>query len=146
MRHRVIRPLVLAATACLIAAPIALAGSPAPVRITLDADFSTGVETFTATGGFCPSGTAETTDLWIVGNGWHALSFHVEKTLTCGDGSGTLRISLNAATHAGSGGDQGGWRVAGGTGDWDGATGGGLIVGRYTDSGVVDVYTGTIRP
>ena len=121
------------------------ARSVGPVAITLDANFNTdGSETFTAAGAFCASGTATTDDLRIVGNGFHGLSFHVVKTLTCDDGSGSLTIAVDAATHQGSGGDQGGWSIQSGTGAYAGATGGGVLVGVYDESGVIDVYSGRI--
>ena len=115
------------------------------VVITLDANFNTdGTETFTAEGAFCASGTGTTNDLWIVGNGFHGLSFHVVKTLTCANGTDSITIEVDAATHQGSGGDQGGWSITDGTGAYAGATGGGIIAGVYDESGVIDVYTGRL--
>jgi hypothetical protein len=129
----------------LIAPTVATARAGGAVEITLDANFLTdGSETFTATGAFCPSGSGSTDDLRIVGNGAHALSFHVVKTLTCANGTDSITIKVNAATHQGSAGDQGGWSVKGGTGAFAGAKGGGVIVGVYDDSGVIDVYSGRI--
>lgn len=124
----------------------AAARSGGAVTITLDANFLTdGSETFTATGAFCASGTATTDDLRIVGNGFHGLSFHVVKTFTCAHGTDSITMEVDAATHQGSGGDQGGWSVTSGTGAYAGATGGGVIAGVYDDSGVIDVYTGRIN-
>jgi len=100
-------------------------GAPAgAVEITLDANFVTGAEVFTASGAFCDSGTATTDELRIVGGG-SGLSFHVVKTLTCEDGSGSLTIDVDAATHAWAPGDQGGWAVRSGSGEWSSAAGGG---------------------
>lgn len=124
----------------------AAARSGGAVEITLDANFNTtGEETFTATGAFCASGTATTEDLRIVGNGWHGLSFHVVKTFTCANGTDSITMEIDAATHAGSGGDQGGWSVKGGTGAYANATGGGTVAGVYDESGVIDVYTGRLN-
>jgi hypothetical protein len=130
-----------------LAAPAA-AGS-GRVEITLDANFTTRVETFTAEGAFCRAGTATTPGIFFAGRG-RASTFHLFKTLTCTDGSGTLTIRVNAATIAGAPGDQGGWSVVEGTGRWAGAGGGGRLVGTYYDNGggdagVVDVYTGAIN-
>lgn len=143
LRLRSIAPVAI--TALVVLAPHATlaAASPAPVRISLAADFLTGDESFTATGGFCSDGTATSSGLGIVGGG-NALSFHVTKTLECGDGSGSLVIRVNAATHGGSDHDQGGWSVVSGTGAWAGASGGGNLVGTYVPDGVIDLYTGVL--
>ena len=135
----------LAAVAILaLAVPVTGAAQPSAVTITLDAPFGGGSESFTAAGAFCDAGTAETFDLRIVGRR-SAASFHLNKTLTCTDGSGTLTISVDAATRFGKPGDQGGWAVISGTGDWAGASGGGVLVGTYYDGGVIDVYAGSIK-
>lgn len=130
-----------------VAAPAA-AGS-GRVEITLDANFGTGIEAFTATGAFCPAGTAETPAIFFAGRG-RAATFHLFKVLTCANGSGELTIRVDAATIAGAPGDQGGWSVVDGTGAWEGAGGGGRLAGTYydnggDDAGVVDVYTGSIN-
>jgi hypothetical protein len=131
----------------LAAAPaVVAAGAGGNVEITLDANFLTdGSETFTATGAFCASGTATTDDLWIVGNPARGLTFHVVKTFTCANGTDSIVMKIDAATHQGSGGDQGGWSVKGGSGAYAGARGGGVIAGVYDDSGVIDVYTGRLN-
>ena len=122
--------------ALLVAAPVA-AGDKRVV-ITLDVNFSTGVEAFTAIGAFCATGSAETTSAYATGRP----VFHVDKTFTCEDGSGTMSISLNAA--ATSTGTSGGWTVKGGTGAWAGVSGGGQITGVNTPTGIQDTYTGSI--
>lgn len=141
---RAARATLIALAILPLGAGLAIASAPGAVAISLDANFVTGVETFSADGGFCAAGTATTDDLHIVGGG-SGLSFHVVKTLSCSDGSGSLTISVNAATHAGAPGDQGGWSVVGGTGDWSSASGGGRVVGTYYDGGVIDEYSGVIR-
>lgn len=120
------------------------------VEIALDASFETRLETFTAEGAFCPSGTAQTPAIFFAGRG-RAATFHLFKVLTCADGSGELTIRVDAATIAGAPGDQGGWSVVEGTGAWEGAGGGGRLIGTYYDNGggdagVVDVYRGSINP
>jgi hypothetical protein len=123
-----------------LAVPVASA-SPG-VSITIDSNFQTGVEVFTASG-FCASGTSVTPNLRFIGVG-NASTFHLDKTLTCDDGSGTLTIHVDAATHGGSPQDQGGWSVVGGTGAWSGAHGGGDLVGVYVPNGIIDHYTGSL--
>jgi hypothetical protein len=102
-------------------------------------------ETFTSTGGvICASGTA-TTDFDHFGGGPVAGSFHLTKTLTCSDGSGTITILVHAATVFGSPTDQGGWAVVSGTGDYTALSGGGNVVGTYVPDGIIDLYTGVLR-
>lgn len=144
MRHRLARLGFIGLAAVAWSLPATVAASQGPVSITLNANFGTGDETFTATGAFCAAGSAETSDLAIVGGG-RGLSFHLVKTLTCDDGSGTLTISVNAATHAGQPGDQGGWAVMSGTRSWSHAAGGGALAGSYYPGGVIDLYTGYLR-
>lgn len=132
-----------AAIVLLLAAGPATGLAAGSTTITIDA-LATG-ETFTATGGVvCPSGTA-TTDFHHFGGGGVAGSFHLSKTLTCDDGSGTFTIRVNAATVFGSPTDQGGWSVAGGTGDYAGLKGGGNLVGTYVPDGIIDVYRGVVQ-
>ncbi len=127
------------ALALSVAAPASAAA--APVRIDLHVDFSTG-ETFTADG-FCASGEALSFGHHVVGNG-RAAVFHLYKTFTCDDGSGSLTIHLSAAAVFGMSGTIGGWNVVGGTGDYARVRGGGHIVGTAFDGGIDDVYTGTL--
>jgi len=116
------------------------------VQIVIDANNVTGTESFAATGGFCPTGTAVSHDFRSTGHGQnHAFTFHLEKTLTCADGSGTLTIRVNAATADGAPGDQGGWSVMAGTGAWATASGGGNLVGTYVPTGIIDRYTGVLQ-
>jgi hypothetical protein len=142
MRHRRAGTLVTAALASLALAGAASAASAQPVRIDLHVDFETGVETFTATG-FCPEGTAESFGFHQGGVG-RATTFHLFKTLTCEDGSGTLTIRVEASAVFGFGGTIGGWSVVGGTGDYASTEGGGRIVGTGFDGGIDDVYTGRL--
>jgi hypothetical protein len=134
---------VIAAVA-LVAAPASASGNA--VRITLDVNFQTGEEQFTADGAFCASGTAVSTDSWPTGFGRAGITgvFHVTKVFTCENGS-TMTIDLDAAFIGHKGGTTGGWRVAGGTGDYAGASGGGQILGSGTSYGIVDVYTGIVN-
>lgn len=138
--RRVISVLWAALLALAIASPAAAAAEP--VTIDLHVDFASG-ETFTAEG-FCPSGTAESFGHLIVGAG-RATTFHLFKTLTCDDGSGTLTIRVNAAGVFGFPGTIGGWNVVGGSGDYAATRGGGHIVGTGFDGGIDDHYTGRLN-
>jgi hypothetical protein len=139
--HRLGR-IATAAIALLLVAP---ATGLAAGETTITIEVHGFVETFTATGGVvCASGTA-TTDFDHFGGGGAAGSFHLTKTLTCADGSGSFTILVNAATVFGSPTDQGGWAVVGGTGAYTTLKGGGNLVGTYIPDGIIDVYTGSLR-
>ncbi len=71
-------------------------------------------------------------------------TFHLIKTLTCDDGSGTFQILVNASTAPSSPGTLGGFSVVGGTGDYTGLRGAGSLVGTNTSSGIIDVYMGRL--
>jgi len=144
MTRRRIGALAVGALLALLAISPAAAAGGTRVSITINA---LAVETFTTTGGaLCPWGTA-TTDFGHFGGSANsrAGSFHLTKELTCGDGTGTFTIRVDAATVFGSPTDQGGWSVAGGTGDYANLSGGGSLVGTYVDGGIIDLYTGSVR-
>ena len=139
--RRITRSIIGAAVVAVLAvAPVSAAAEK--VTIDLHVDFELG-ETFTASG-FCESGTAESFGHLIVGQG-RATTFHLFKTLTCDDGSGTLTIRVEASGVFGFGGTIGGWIVVGGTGDYATTRGGGSIVGTGFDGGIDDHYTGTLQ-
>jgi hypothetical protein len=131
----------------LLVAPVVSAAAPPTTVLTIDVLFD-GPETFTATGGvICDSGTAVTDPVFAAGFGRMGRgvgTFHLIKTLTCDDGSGTFQILVNAATASSSPGTLGGFAVVGGTGDYAGLRGAGSLVGTAKDGGVTDVYTGTL--
>ncbi|HYO44102.1 MAG TPA: hypothetical protein VES19_12960 [Candidatus Limnocylindrales bacterium] len=131
----------IVASLALAAVPASAAGG-APVRIVLDVNFDDGTETFTATGAFCPAGTAESSEARTTGRG--ATVFHLSKTFTCSDGTGTLTIDLSAAFVWVRGGTVGSWRAVDGTGAYAGARGGGQITGQGTPTGIIDTYAGVL--
>ena len=128
----------------IVAGPVA-ARSSTPVSITLDVNLNTGAEVITDQTNFC-DGTAES-DAWVSGggrNGGGTFVFHVGRVFTCADDSGSLTIELDAAIARPHGGTAGGWHVVDGTGAYAGASGGGSIVGVFTETGIIDQYEGTI--
>jgi hypothetical protein len=141
MRSR-ITALALASVAAvaLVAGPVAASGAQ-PVTITLTVDFTADTELFTATGAFCPSGSAETFNFRPTGGG--TTVFHLTKTFTCQNGD-SLTVDLSAVFQGKRNGTVGGWTVTGGTGAYAGAMGGGRIVGVGTPTGIIDTYTGVI--
>jgi hypothetical protein len=129
----------------LLVAPTASAAAPPTTTIQIDIVFGVS-EDFTTTGGvLCPSGTAVTDPVFAAGfgrMGRGAGTFHLIKTLTCDDGSGTFQIKVNAGpTPTGT---IGSFAVMGGTGAYEGLNGGGMLVGTATDVGITDLYTGRL--
>lgn len=142
MRVPLLRPLAAGLIAAAMLVPAASAATSGEITLTVDG-FG-GSETFVSSGGFfCPSGTAESFDFMFAGGG-RAGTFHLKKTFTCDDNSGSLTIYLSAATANGSPQDQGGWKVVSGTGDYAGIKGGGNLVGDYVGGGVIDHYVGVL--
>ncbi len=131
----------------LLVAPIASAAASPTTVLTIDVVFDVS-EDFTATGGvICESGTAVTDPVFAAGfgrMGRGAGTFHLIKTLTCDDDSGTFQIRVNAGSSPNSAGTVGGFTIVGGTGDYTGLHGGGSLVGTSTDGGIIDVYTGKL--
>ena len=128
-----------------LAAPVSAAGAiKTTITATVLCDESGCADVgFTATGGaICAVGDI-TTDEDDVHVGGAAGTFHGIKALTCPDG--TFRITFDVGTHFGTPQDQGGWRVIDGTGKYSHMTGGGNLVGTFTDFGITDVYTGSVH-
>ena len=131
----------------LLVAPAVSAAAPPTTTITIDIVFGESEE-FTTTGGvLCASGTAVTDPVFIAGfgrQGQGAGTFHLIKTLTCDDGSGTFQILVNAGSSPNSSGTVGGFAVVGGTGAYTGLQGGGSLIGTFTEDGIIDVYIGRL--
>jgi len=138
---RILIVTLLLLVSLLLAVPVTMAAA-SETTITLD---STPVqETFTATGDvLCESGTAETFGFHF-GGGPKTGTFHLFKTLTCDDGSGTFTIGVQAKVIFGAPTDNGGWWVVSGTDDYSTLRGGGSLVGTYYEGGIIDVYTGMV--
>ena len=127
--------------------------SAAPTQTTISIHIVFGdpaTETFTTTGGLlCPSGTAVSDPFFQTFGGRQNLgnfTFHLVKTLTCDDRSGSFKILVDAArTPTGT---VGGFAAGRGTGDYVGLHGGGRLVGTGFNGGLDDLYTGnlTIAP
>lgn len=144
---------VIGLLGALLVIPSTTATAATETVITIDVTFG-GPEYFEATGGvLCASGTATTAGPPPAGGGRQGrgvLTFHVVKTLTCDDGSGTFKLLVDASRNPNSPGTIGGFAIGQGTGDYVGLHGGGSLVGtdREDGSGITDVYTGmvTISP
>ena len=134
----------------LLVVPSAAAALPV-TTITLEVDFVAETETFTATGGvICESGTAVSDPQFATFGGRFnrgVFTFHLVKTLTCADGSGTFKLLVNAATNPNSPGTVGGFAAGRGTGDYVGLHGGGQLVGTFFSdgTGITDIYAGRLQ-
>jgi len=123
----------------LIGALPALAAASAPVEAIIDVhqDFTQPTGTFTAESELlCESGT--TSDLVRVTGNEVNLNFHVLKTFTCADGSGTFTLRLQAHVMPCAANDWGSWSVAGGTGDYENLRGAGTVIGTYSPTNACD--------
>ena len=126
------------------AVPAAGAGQPQNVTFTVDEQFDPPSGVFTSDGSVvCPTGT---TSNLTFGSGFQSnrgVIFHVRKTITCDDGSGTFTLQLQARAGFNVG-DQtfGPWVVLNGTGDYVGLTGRGTVTGTQSPGAVSDVYVG----
>ena len=131
-----------------------MAGSSAAVgEVTITADQPFGAAgTFTATGGpICASGTTTESPVRITeGRRSRALTFHLDKSFVCDDGSGSFTVLISARVQPCDANDYGSWAVTRGTGSYTDLRGAGTLVGSYypTDAcdaeGVVDVFSGRL--
>ena len=143
MRTR-IASLVFGSITLLAVAVAPVAADTGPVTIESDVKFQSGIEKFTSTGAFCDAGVAVSTASEMSVDGEGNAVFDVAKTFKCRAGTGSLFIELTAVYNPDTGGTAGTWTVTGGTGAWQGASGGGTIEGTGTRKGIYDTYTGTI--
>lgn len=156
MAHRLMRRsfLVTAAIAVLAiagamvgSAGSALAAAPTPVTIEVLTIFSNGYGNFATSpgAGLCPTGT--TTDVTLA-TGWQSgrlNNFHVLKTFTCDDGSGTFTAEVQAHYVFGSPTDSFQWAIVSGTGAYTNLHGAGGGVGYQFPGGVFDVFNGKVH-
>ena len=127
----------------------AQAGTAAPVSIDADSPFD-GASTFTASGGgLCASGSVTNDSFGGTGSDHAtAFTFHLVKTYTCADGSGSFSLRIQAKVQSCDPTDAGAWAVVGGTGRFAGLRGAGTLVGNYYPTnacdavGVVDHLSG----
>ena len=136
--------LVLGLLGVLAVAPAASAAAPTTViRIHIVFGVS---ETFWTDGSVvCATGSAVSDPVSVRGAGAQGrgiVTFHLIKTLTCADGSGTFQMLVNAAGTRTSPGTVGGFAVVGGTGAYTSLTGAGTVAGTGFDGGIDDVYVG----
>ena len=156
MAHRSMRHsfLVTAALAVLATAGAMVGGAgsafaavPTPVTIEATLIFANGYGTFTTSSGagLCPSGT--TMDQTRA-TGWQSgrlNNFHVLKTFTCDDGSGSFTALVQAHYVFGSPTDSFTWNIVSGTGDYLNLHGAGSGVGDQFPGQVDDHFVGHVH-
>ena len=138
---------LLAATALVsvLGAAPATAAPPTPVTFSVHEEFGPPpIGVFTSDGSVvCAKGT---TSNLTFGSGFQSnrgVIFHVRKTITCDDGSGTFTLQLQARAGFNVG-DRtfGPWTVLSGTGDYTHLRGAGTVTGTQSPGAVDDAYVG----
>ena len=91
----------------------------------------------------CPSGTTSNNTFASGFQSDRGLIFHVRKTITCNDGTGTFILQIQARLGFNVG-DMtfGPWVVLSGTGRYANLHGAGTVTGTQTEGGVSDFYVG----
>jgi len=94
----------------------------------------------------CASGTTSNDTFGTGFQSNRGVIFHVRKTITCNDGSGTFTLQLQARAGFNVG-DMtfGPWIVLSGAGDYAGPRGQGTVTGTSVPGGVIDVYEGWLE-
>jgi hypothetical protein len=135
--------LIVAILAAGLGVPAA-AAPPQSTTFTVVEQFDLGTGVFASDGSVvCASGTTSNDTF---GSGFQSDRggiFHVRKTITCNDGSGTFtlliqaRVGINVGNMA-----YGPWVVLSGTGDYADLHGRGIVTGTPVPGGISDLYVG----
>lgn len=150
-RHRFrMAVLALLAAAALVIGLPAHAAPGTQVAFVVDTPLDGSAETILVSsvpGCSTASITTSLEDFAVTGN---VARFSGTKELDCGS-SGTFTITFKAHTLVCSPTDSGTWKIAGGTGMYEGMTGQGKVNGTYygpdlcEPEGIIDAYEGTLR-
>ena len=141
MRHSTLAVVILAAALGVLPA---VAAPPRTQTFTVVEQFEPESGVFTSDGSVvCASGTTSNNTF---GSGFQSdrgVIFHVRKTITCDDGTGTFILQLQARLGFNVG-DMtfGPWVVLSGTGRYENLHGAGTVTGTQTEGGVTDHYVG----
>ena len=136
--------LMVAILAAAVGVLPAVAAPPQTQTFTVAEQFEPESGVFTSDGTVvCASGTTSNNTF---GSGFQSdrgVIFHVRKTITCDDGSGTFILQLQARLGFNAG-DMtfGPWVVLSGTGEYTNLNGRGTVTGTQTAGGVTDLYVG----
>jgi hypothetical protein len=133
----------------LAASGSANAAEQVPFTITEQVNFATGVNTFTATGPLCPSGTFVDTVATFAGgqSGQPKVELRITTVYTCDDGSGTfdmLKHVFVVGNPDGSFSNTGPVQILGGTGAYAGLIGHGVDNGTGSGDTAVGQITGWV--
>ena len=154
MRRRIRALLVLTLTLGLLVAAAPVLAAPTGVKLVVEEGFSDPLEGTIVSSSLpgCGSGTVETVSSTSTPFGADGMRFRGTKVVQCGEGN-TLKFRYVATYRScDSPIDWGRWRITGGTGIYDGARGGGFLVGYYTggsrtacnSTGITDNWLGAI--
>ena len=136
--------LVVAILAAAVGVLPAVAAPPQTQTFTVVEQFEPESGVFTSDGSVvCASGTTSNNTF---GSGFQSdrgVIFHVRKTITCNDGTGTFILQLQARLGFNVG-DMtfGPWVVLSGTGRYENLRGAGTVTGTSLPGGVSDLYVG----
>jgi hypothetical protein len=133
----------------LAASGSANAAEQVPFTITEQVNFATGVNTFTATGPLCPSGTFVDTVATFAGgqSGQPKVNLRVRTVYTCDDNSGTFEMLKHVfvvGNPDGSFSNTGPVQILGGTGAYAGLIGHGVDNGTGSGDTAVGQITGWV--
>jgi len=105
-----------------------------------------GTGTFTTSGaGLCPSGTTSDQGFGAPPRGETHANFHVRKTFTCADGSGTFTANIQAHLIFGAPTDSFTWNILRGTGAYTNLHGSGSGIGDELATEVDDHFVGAVH-
>ena len=131
--------------AALAGAGPALATTPTPVTIEVITASPAGGTFTTSGGGLCLSGTTTDQEFGTGGQSGLLANFHVLKTFTCADGSGTFTANVQAQLTFGAPADSFTWNIVSGTGAYANLRGSGNGAGDQLPTGVHDHFTGAVH-
>ena len=136
--------IAVALVAAALGALPAAAAPPQTATFTVIERFDSGSGVFASDGSvLCASGTTTNNTFATGFQSDRGVIFHVRKTITCSDGSGTFTLQIQARTGFNVGDlTSGPWVVWDGTGDYANLQGQGTVTGTFFPDGVSDVYTG----
>ena len=135
---------LVAILAAALGAVPAVAAPPQTTTFTVVEQFEPESGVFTSDGSVvCASGTTSNDTFGSGFQSERGVIFHVRKTITCDDGSGTFILQLQARAGFNVG-DMtfGPWVVLSATGDYANLHGSGTVTGTPLEGGVRDVYVG----
>ncbi len=127
--------------------PTADAATQVPFTITENIDFNTGVQTFTATGPLCESGTfVDDVRVFAGAPNQPKANLLIRTVYTCDDGSGTFKMTKHVFLKFGetSSSNTGPVCLHGGTGAYTGLSGHGIDIGTASNGIGLGLIAGVV--